>query len=358
VAALVRAIAMKAAGTRRRAPWTILVSLAIVAVAIGFGLYVLHRSSIMPTTDDASIDADVVHVAAEVGGRIINIPVEENSHVRKGDLLFQIDPVPYQLVVNQARANLDVAKAALETQRRFLSTQRSAAVIAADQTRSAETNLDLATRTVERLRPLAANGYVPTQQLDQAQTTQRDATTLLQQARERQAAAVQAIDTDDAAIATVQARQAELAIAERHLQDTTVRATHAGRVVGLSVLSGEMVAPGQSLFTLVNDEEWFAVANFRETDLHAIAVGDCATVYSMIDRGEAIKGVVQGLGLGVLDTESVNLPRSVPYVQRSLNWVIVAQRFPVRIRLVDPPQTLVRLGATAIVEMKHGTGCR
>ena len=156
----------------------------------------------------------------------------------------------------------------------------------------------------------------------------------------------------------MQAREAELAIAERHLQDTTVRATHAGRVAGLAVLNGEMIAPGQSLFTLVNDEEWFAVGNFRETDLHAIAVGDCATVYSMIDRAAAIKGVVQGLGAGVHDTDRVNLPRSVPYVERSLNWVIVAQRFPVRVRLVDPPPNLVRLGATAVIEVKHGAGCR
>jgi multidrug efflux system membrane fusion protein len=348
---------MKAAGTHRRAPLTLIISLVIIALAVGLGLYALHRSEIMPTTDDASIDADVVHIAAEVGGRIINIPVEENSRVRQGDLLFQIDPVPYQDAVDQARANLAVAKAALETQRRYLSTQRSAAAVAADQTRSAETNLDLATRTVERLRPLAANGYVPTQQLDQAETTQRDAITSLQQARVQEAASVEAIDTDDAAVATVQAREAELAIAERNLQDTTVRATHAGQVVGLSVLSGEMVAPGQSLFTLVNNEEWFAVGNFRETDLHAITIGDCATVYSMIDRTVAIKGVVQGLGAGVLDTDLVNLPRSVPYDERSLNWVIVAQRFPVRIRLVDPPQTLVRLGATAVVEMKHGTRC-
>jgi multidrug efflux system membrane fusion protein len=348
---------MRSAGTRPRAPWAIVISLAIVAAAVGLGVYALHRGALIPMTDDASIDADVVHVAAEVGGRIVSIPVEENSQVKQGELLFQIDPVPYQLAVDQARANLEIAKAALETQRRFLSTQRSSAAIAADQTRSAETNLDLATRTVERLRPLGAKGYVPTQQLDQAQTAQRDAVTALQQAHERQAAAAQAIDTDAAAIATVQARQAELAIAERHLHDTTVAATHAGRVVGLTVLSGEMVAPGQSLFTLVNDEAWFAVGNFRETDLHAIAVGDCATVYSMIDRTAAIKGVVQGLGAGVLDTDRVNLPRSVPYVQRSLNWVIVAQRFPVRVRLVDPPPRLVRLGATAVVEMKHGASC-
>jgi multidrug efflux system membrane fusion protein len=349
---------MKAAGTRRHAPEAKLISLAIIAAAIIFGLYALHRRSIMPSTDDATIEADVVHAAPAVGGRIIDIPVAENVRVAKGDLLFQIDPVPYRLAVGQAQADLDLAQAALETQRRVLSTQRSAATVAADQVRRAMTNLDLATRTVERLRPLAAKGYVPTQQLDQAETAQRDAATSLQQAREQQTAAVHAVDTEAGAEATVHAREAALAIAQRALEDTTVRATHAGRVVGLTVLTGEMIAPSQSLFTLVNDDEWFAVANFREIDLHAIAVGDCVTAFSMIDRGRPIKGVVQGIGSGVLDTDRINLPRSVPYVERSLNWVKVAQRFPVRIRLEDPPQGLMRLGATAVVEVKHGAACK
>ena len=100
------------------------------------------------------------------------------------------------------------------------------------------------------------------------------------------------------------------------------------------------------------------MANFRETELKAIAVGDCATAYSMIDRSRAIKGAVQGIGSGVLDSDRVNLPRSVPYVERSLNWVLVSQRFPVRIRLENPPQELMRLGATAVVEVKHGAACR
>jgi multidrug efflux system membrane fusion protein len=349
---------MRAAGAHRHAAWAKLISLAIIAVAIMFGLYTLHRGSTMPSTDDATIDADVVHVAPAVGGRIIDIPVAENIRVSKGDLLFQIDPVPYHLVVEQAQADLDLAQAALETQRRALSTQRSAVTIAAEQVRRAVTNLDLATRTVERLRPLAAKSYVPTQQLDQAETAQSDALTSLQQAREQQAAAVRAVDTEAGAEATVRARAAALAIAQRALENTTVRATHAGRVVGLTVLTGEMIAPSQSLFTLINDEEWFAVANFREIDLHAVAVGDCATVFSMIDRERPIKGVVQGVGSGVLDADRINLPRSVPYIERSLNWVKVAQRFPVRIRLEDPPQELMRLGATAVVEVKHGAACK
>lgn len=312
----------------------------------------------MPSTDDATIDADVVHVASVVGGRIVDIPVAENMHVAKGDLLFQIDPVPYSLTVAQTQADLSVAQAALDTQRRVLSTQRSTATISADQVQRAKANLGLAERTVERLGPLASKGYVPAQQFDQAQTARHDATTSLQQAREQQTAAVQAIDTEAGAEATVRARQAALDIARHALNDTTVRATHGGRVVGLSVLTGEIVAPAQTLFTLVNDDEWFVVANFRETDLHAIAVGDCVTAFSMIDRARPIKGTVQGIGAGVLDTDRISLPRSVPYIERSLNWVRVAQRFPVRIRLENPPQQLMRLGATAVVEVKHGYACR
>src|SRR6202012_6105999 len=131
----------------------------------------------------ARIDADVVHIAPLVGGRVFKIAVRGNAPVTKGDLLFQIDPVPYQLTVAQAEADLALSEATLESKRRLVSTQTSAATVAKDQTKSAVTNYDLATRTVDRLKPLAARGYIPAQQLDQAETTQRDASTLLQQAR-------------------------------------------------------------------------------------------------------------------------------------------------------------------------------
>jgi len=349
---------MRAAGIRSYRLVGKLISLLIVAVAIFIGVRVLDWNAAFPSTDDATIDADIVHVAAAVGGRIIELPVAENDQVAKGDVLFRIDPVPYQHAVQQAQADLELAEAALETRHRVLFTQQSAASVAGDQTRRAITNLDLATRTVERLRPLAAKGYVPVQQLDQAETAERDATTSLRQAREQEAAAIRAIDTDAAAAATVRARRAALAIAQRALDDTTVRATHAGRVVGLTISTGEMVAPSQAVFTLVNTEEWYAIANFREFNIAAIAIGDCATVYSMIDRGKPIKGVVQGIGSGVLDEDLIHLPRSVPYVERSLNWVRVAQRFPVRVRLEAPPPDLMRLGASAIVEVKRGAACR
>ena len=132
------------------------------------------------------IDADVVHVASAVGGRIIELPVTENAKISKGDLLFRIDPVPYRLAVEQAEADLGVVAGALDTRRRAIATEKSNATIAAAQIKRAQTNLELATRTAERLRPLAGKAYVPTQQFDQAQTAQRDAATSLQQAREQE----------------------------------------------------------------------------------------------------------------------------------------------------------------------------
>lgn len=348
---------MHAEGNRHFGIGAQLVSLTIIALAVVLGIIVWQRNEARPSTDDATIDAEVVHVAATVGGRIVEIAVAENDLVRPGQLLFRIDPVPYQQAVAQARADLAMARASHVTQGKAVSTQRTAATVAGDQIARAEANLALARRTTARLRPLAEQGFVPRQQLDQAETTERDAVTSLRQARSQSQGAAAAIDDTASSAAAIQAREAALAIAEHSLANTVVRAEHAGRVVGLTVLSGEMVAPGQSIFTLVNANEWFAVGNFRETELAKISPGDCATVYAMIDRRQAIRGQVTGIGAGVLDTDRVNLPRSVPYVERSLNWVRVSQRFPVRVRLVAPPATLMRLGASAVVQVRSGRAC-
>ena len=348
---------MRAEGTRSFGIRARLASIAVILVAISLGVLVTRHGREHPSTDDATIDADVVHVAAAVGGRIVEIAVAENDQVKAGQLLFRIDSVPYEHAVAQARADLELARASQATQGRAISTQRSAAVTAADQINRAEANLALARRTVARLRPLAEAGYVPRIQLDQAETAERDAATTLRQAHTQHQGATAAIDDTSSSTATIHAREAALAIAEHALADTVVRAKHAGRVAGLTVLSGEMVAPAQSLFTLVNADEWFAVGNFRETELGRIAPGDCVTVYAMTDRRRPIHGKVSGMGAGVLDTERVNLPRALPYVERSLNWVRVSQRFPVRVRLLDPPKETTRLGASAVIQVRSGGAC-
>lgn len=349
---------MRAAGRSTPPRWRKAVVLIVVAAAAGAGAWLLHQRDQVIASEEATLDAEVVHVASTVGGRIVRIAVREHSAVKAGDELFQIDPEPLQLALNQAEADLALARASLAGQQRGVATQRSSVTQAADQTRRAENHLALAQRTVQRLTPLAAKGYVPQQELDQAQVAERDARTSLQQAREQQRAAAQAVGTEDGGQATVRAREAAVALARHALASATVHAPHDGRVVGLTVASGEIVAPSQSLFTLVLSHEWSAVANLRESDLARVAVGDCATVYSMIDRRQALRGTVQGIGAGVLDAERINLPRNLPYVQKSVSWVHVAQRFPVRIQLQAPPEALMRLGASAAVEVGHGSACR
>jgi membrane fusion protein, multidrug efflux system len=343
-------------GIRKRNPVGAAIAALVVLLAAVVWIWTLSRAK--PSTDDASIDVEVVHVAPLVGGRVIELPIHENELVHKGDLLFRIDPIPYQINVATAEANLDVARAALGSKRRLVSTQRWDAEIAYQQTIRAKDNLALSERTRERLDPLATKGYVPQQQFDQAKLAAQDATTSLAQAEKQQHATEGAIDTADAALASVRAAASALANARRALSDTEVTAPHDGRIVGLHISTGEVVAPSQSLFTLINAEEWFASANFRETDLDQIRTGECATVYSMIDRRQPIKGIVDSIGYGVLDEGKIDIPRAAPYVEPSLNWVRVAQRFPVRIRLENPPERLVRLGASAIVEVAHGTACR
>ena len=349
---------MRPAGTRQHGAAGRIASSAVILCAIGLAVYAFQRNARLPATDDATIDADIVRVAAAVGGRIIELPVTDNQHVAKGDVLFRLDPVPYRLAVAQTEAELALARAGLETQRRVITREQAAAEVAVEQVRRATTNLELSTRTADRLRPLARPGYVPQQQLDTATSAQHDAETSLAQARLQADAARRAINTDDGAAAFVQAREAALAIAKRALDDTLVVAPHDGRIVGLSIASGQMVAPSVPVFTLVTTDEWFAVGNFRETELAAIKVGACATVYSMIDRTRPIDGVVEGIGWGILDTDRLSLPAGLPLVQRSLNWVRVAQRFPVRVRLEHSPEDLMRVGASAVIEVGHGAACR
>jgi membrane fusion protein, multidrug efflux system len=332
-------------------------SLLGIGLAVLIGLLVHRHSTHHPTSDDASIDAEVVHIAPNVSGRLVELRVEENSKVKKGDLLFRLDPESYALVVTQAEANLEIALAALDTRRRMMASEVLNAKAAADQQTRAKTNYELTQRSTERMRPLAGKAYIPEQEFDQAQTTQKDAATSLEQAKIQRKVAETSIGNDAGALAAVKAAQAALAIAQKALRDTEVYAPQDGRIVGLAIRAGEMVAPTQSLFTLIATDEWHAIANFRESELPHVQVDDCATVYSMIDRTQPIRGKVDGIGWGVMDTDRINVPRSAPFVEKSLNWVRVAQRFPVRIKLEGPPESLMRLGASAVVQINQGALC-
>ncbi len=252
-------------GIRKRNPVGAAIAAVVVLLAAVVWIWTLLKAK--PSTDDASIDVEVVHIAPLVGGRIIELPVHENELVHKGDLLFRIDPVPYQINVAAAEANLDLARATLGSKRRLVSTQRWDAEIATQQTIRAKDNLALSERTQERLAPLAEKGYVPQQQFDQAKLAAQDATTSLAQAEKQQTCRPRGNRYGRALRLQVfepQPLHLPMPAAPSRTRKSELHMT--GVSLGCIYSTGEVVAPSQSLFTLINTEEWFVSANFRETD--------------------------------------------------------------------------------------------
>ena len=334
-----------------------IVAIAIVIAAVLVGWNHMRRANLNPLSQEAVLSADVVHVAPSIAGRIAELAVRENDAVAKGDVLFRLDPTPYRLAVDQAASDLRLAEAALEDREREIRAETQNAAIAEGQVARAQQNLLLASQTVRRLEPLRPKGYVSEQEFDTAVTAERDAEISLREAQQQSEAAGALVGNPAGAAALVAAREAALAIAEHELASTVVRAPHDGRVVGLTIGAGEFVLPGQSIFTLIDTARWYASANFAETELSRIAVGNCATVYALADRRTALRGRVEGAGWGVASEDLINLPRSLPLVPRSLDWVRIAQRFPVRIHLENPPAALMRVGGSATVTVHDGTSC-
>lgn len=334
----------------------VLTCILVVIASILVWVY-LHKARENPLSQDSVIGATIVNIAATVPGRIVALSVKENDYVRKGDLLFELDPQPLQLIVDQTTADLEIAEAALDAQRRNLKAESQNAMIADEQVTRAKTNLALTEATLARLVALSPKGYVTKQQVDDARTLRNDAQVSLAQAVKQSDAANTIIGTLDGAQALVRARLAAQALAQHNLENTKVFAPHDGRAVGIINGTGQIIAPGQSVFTLIDTASWYASATFSETELKDLQVGDCATVRILANSSVIIKGQVSGIGWGVSSEQLINIPRNLPYVPKSLNWVRIAQHFPVRIKLIDPPSELTRVGASAVVTVHNGNKC-
>jgi membrane fusion protein, multidrug efflux system len=171
----------------------ILISLAAFAGMIVLATLTIWRIDVRPRTDDAYLQADVVHMAPEVSGRIIELAVRDNQAVHRGDALFRIDPVPFQLRVDQAQAAVRGLEAKLGLTADQVAAQTSSADTAGRGIATAEAQLTLATSTLARMRPLLPSGYVTAEQVDQARTAKQPAEIALQQARLQALNARQAI---------------------------------------------------------------------------------------------------------------------------------------------------------------------
>lgn len=301
-----------------------------------------------PRTNDGYLQADIVHLAPDVGGRIVELRVANNQRVKRGQVLFVVDPEPYRLRVSAQGARLRSLQAQLGIDTNQVASQGSKADAASTTIRSAQSQLSLATITRRRLEPLGAQGFVSAEDVDRARTAERTAAVQLEASQQQALSARQAVSSTKPLEEQIRSAEADLALAERDLRLTTVTAPCDGQVTSLDIAEGEYAAPGKPVFTIIDTERWFAIANFRETELGGMSVGQGATVYLVGFGNSVLHGTVESLGGGVVPDEGGDLG-GLPRVPRTLSWVRIAQRFPVRIALPSPPPELMRIGATAVV---------
>jgi multidrug efflux system membrane fusion protein len=278
-----------------------IISLIVVSGAAVITLYVWGIVERHPRTDDAAVRANVVGIAPRVSGQILKLNVQDNQAVKQGDVLFEIDPEDYKLILEKAKADL----ATLDQQ------------------------IAQAHSTLQRLVPLLPSGFTTADIVDKARTAE----TSLRAQREGAIAAIN--------------------LEELHVSYCKVIAPFSGRVINLNISAGAHVTMGIPAFSLLDTTRWYVVANFREAEIRHIAPGSEAIVYLSSAPGQRFRGKVQGIGWAVKPEGEIDFPPAgVPYVKRELNWVRVAQRFPVRIEVENPDQDLFRMGASAVAIIK------
>jgi multidrug efflux system membrane fusion protein len=330
--------------------------------------------------------------------------------VKQGDLLYEIDDRPYRYALELAISEQATLEGQISDERRKISALVSAVSVsqanilgtAADVTRytaavdepradvanaeqgvsRAQAEWSYANNNFHRLEPLLAKQFVTVDQVDRARTSEiaqgqalkqaqsqlhlaqaslqsalaqeQRSKAMLQQSNAQHEQAQNAVTTLEPLINQRGARASAIETARYNLNNCRVYAPFTARVTNLTISEGAYAHIGQQVFTLIDARIWWAVANFREGQLQQIVPGMKADVYVMSKPTERFSGVVDSVGFGVTPDEDVigRLQPGLPDVQRTLNWVHLASRYPVRVRVENPPPELFRISESAVVVIR------
>jgi len=387
------------------------ISIAIILSAAITGLLALRQVTANPRTDDAEVFANYIGMAPLVNGPITRLYVSDNQLVKEGDPLFEIDDRRYAYALAHAKSDQQALKGEIGDERRIIAGKVSGVDVARAGALSSEASLERAAASVEqakadvanakaaveradaeqayasnnlhRIEPLLAKQFVTVDQVDQARTLQVSRSQASHQARSQlalaeaglaaaeaqykqgQATVVEShqqvqqathnVTTLEPLIGELPGRQAAIDTAQYNFDNCRITAPFNARVTNLTISQGAYATAGQHIFTLIDTRVWWAIANFRETQLQHIRPGMQADVYVLSRPNVHFKGVVDSVGFGVTpDADLIGTlsQPGLPDVQRTLNWVHLASRFPVRVRIESQPSELFRLGESAVVVIR------
>ena len=384
-------------------------SIGIIAAALILCAVVLYLTNHYPRTDDAEILANFIGIAPQVDGPIVHLHVHDNQFVTRGTLLFEIDDRPYRYALAQALSEQAALEGQIADERRRIAALVSAVSVSAanvegsnadigrwaaavEQARAevasaeegvqrARAEWNYASNNLHRLEPLLSRQFVTVDQVDRARTSEVTQAQALKQAESQLAQAQAGLTSMQAqytraqatlgqskaahqqaqnAVTTLEplinqrgARQSAVDTARYNLDNCRVYAPFDARATNLTISEGAYAHVGQQMFTLIDARTWWAVANFREGQLKHIARGMRADVYVMSKPDVRFAATVESIGFGVKpDADRLGtLESGLPDVQRTLNWVHLATRYPVRVRVHNPSSDLFRIGESAVVKI-------
>ncbi len=298
-------------------------------------------------TDDAYVKADIDEIAPEVSGRVVEVLVRDHQQVKAGTPLVKLDPVPFQLALDKAEAELDNARTTVETSRaQYNETQSELAEL--------ESQADYLARQAARQQALAATGVAAIAKLEEAQNqaaVARDRITVMNKRLARMLAALRGdpnIPTDDHPL--VREKRAERDAAALDLKRTVIRAPLSGTAVNVKLQPGEQVKAATPLFVLVAGTRPWVEANMKETDLTYVKPGQQASVVLDVYPDVTWKAEVESISPATGAEFAILPPQNA-----SGNWVKVVQRLPVRVRLLPQAgEPALRAGMTATVTIDIG----
>jgi multidrug efflux system membrane fusion protein len=358
------------------------VGAAIIAGAIVLGLVVLYRGSTNPRTDDATVFANFIGIAPQVDGPVVRLNVADNQFVTKGTLLYEIDERPYQYALETALSEQAALEGQIADEQRRIAALGSAVSVAQANIHRAEADVadaeqgvrraraewSYASNNLHRLEPLLTKKFVTVDQVDKARSSEiaqaealRQAQSQLQLAQAEVKAALaqhqqarHAVTTLEPLITQRGAKAAAIKKAQYDLENCRVYAPFDARVTNLTISEGAYAHVGQQVFTLIDARTWWVLANFREGQLKNIMPGMRVDVYVMSRPNQRFSGVVESVGFGVTPDPDVigRWGPGLPEVQRTLNWVHLASRFPVRVRVENPASELFRISESAVVTIR------
>lgn len=332
----------------------IYIILPIILIAAGFfGFKKIQHAVDYESTDNAQIETNAVPVISRVAGYVDSVTVSDYSDVKAGQLVVRLDDREYQLAISQAQADLAQAEADLATAKASLTTVSSSERVASANADVMRTRLQKAELDLKRDEALYNDGAITRKQLDDSKANLETARKQLVAGNQQTTQAAVQGNTANAqiqkAIALIETRKAALEKAKLQLSYAQITAPAGGKIGKTNLQPGQFVQPGQPLFTIINDEQFWIVANFKETQLNSLKLGQPVEIEVAGYPDRKLTGKITSFS----DATGAKFSL-LPPDNASGNYIKVTQRVPVRIDIdnVNAAKDILRAGLSTNIDVR------